>query len=246
MITSLDLLVATTLGRSVLQPTAASQGPTSGYEFEQSLYHCLEDLHEWHHAAGPDQFDMSLPISSRTGIHYEFDGVFVSADTLYVIEAKHLMSSKVSREHVGVLIAKLLDIACGSNDEIGHLSIRPIVVSALPHVDDAARHYAAAWGVLLLSPGNQAPFEVLSVLRSLPSLNRTTKQLLLECETLANHLWRPFNHIVHSAPGSHNLFELDANQIYDEIRVRQILAQCRDCAESAQSLGLIARSSALP
>jgi hypothetical protein len=114
MVSPLDARVATILARTARTFRAASPGPASGLEFEQALYEALVEVPDWHHVAGPDQLDMSLPIASRTGTRYEFDGAFVSSDTLYVLEAKRLSGGGVSRGRVGILVQKLLDIVLGS------------------------------------------------------------------------------------------------------------------------------------
>ena len=61
------------------------------------------------------------------------------------------MRSGVKRQHIGVFVQKIIDILLGFYDDIGHLRIKPILVSASSRVDLAAWRHAVAWGVLLLT-----------------------------------------------------------------------------------------------
>ncbi len=239
MISPLDTRVAMALTRAAQGIGTGQDGSTSGYEFEQVLFEVVQDVNAWHHISGPDQFNMSLPIFSKTGVRYEFDGVFGSAEMLYVIEAKRLRSGPLSRELVGIFIQKLIDTLIGSYDELGHFAIKAAIVSALPHIDDAARHYAAAWGVLLVGPEDASPFEILEAIQKSSKTSPATEHLERECEALASHLWRPFNKILYPAQQGRDIFCLDANRIYDASRVQQLVVQCSECLESARSLGLV-------
>jgi hypothetical protein len=238
MTSSLDISVATTLAKTTRDFQTNRQGPASGHEFEWSLYNAMLDIHSWRHASGPDQFDMGLPISSRTGIRYEFDAVFASTDTLYVIEAKRLSGGGLTREHVGVFVQKLLDTLLGSYEEIGHLAVKPVIVSALSNVDDAARCYALAWGILIIAPTDATLFEMLHAIQSQHLTSTAAQDLAHECGLLASRLWRPFNSIFHPAQQSHSTFSVECGDVYDANHVRQLLVQVRECAEAACSLGL--------
>src|SRR5258707_1221551 len=87
---ALDRRVATTVAASIRKFRARGIGWKVGQDFEQLVFRALLDAHDWRYATGPDQFGMGLQLTSRTGTAYEFDGVFGTDTTLYVVEAKHL------------------------------------------------------------------------------------------------------------------------------------------------------------
>jgi hypothetical protein len=237
--THLDIAVASTLARSVRDFKASKDRSASGVEFERAIYDAVFKLHRWRHAASPDQFNMNLSITSRTGVPYEFDGVFATSETLYVIEAKHLAGQQLTREHVGIFVQKLLDTLLGSQDEIGHLVIKPIIVSALPKVDVAARRHAMAWGILLLTPIDSTPLEILGALSDRRGFDAALDFLASECAELAVRTWRPFNDILCPPTDHTHIFALHADRIRDANQVSQLLEQCNECWTSAESLGVM-------
>jgi hypothetical protein len=83
-------LVATSLARTTRAFQPPLKGTTAGYVFEQALYQDLLNVEHWHYATPPDQFDLGLPISTKTGVRYEHDGMVANKDSLYIIEAKYL------------------------------------------------------------------------------------------------------------------------------------------------------------
>lgn len=228
----LDMLVATTLA-DALRQYAPVHG--SGAIFEKHIYQAVLNAYPWHFAMGPDQVNMGLPISSRTGTQYEFDGIFEADGSLYLIEAKQFTRSGVKRQHVGIFIQKILDILLGSYDDIGHLTIKPILASAAARVDRSAWRHAVAWGVLLLTPDRVTPFAITYALQKQAANHSNHRALQQECEALARDLWRPFTKIL-SAPSSSSLdFRLNAAQVFDAQRITQVLDHWADCEMMAAS-----------
>jgi hypothetical protein len=86
----LDGHVVTTLAASIRNFQARGSRSQAGQDFEQLIFRDVLDIHPWRYATGPDQFGMGLQLASRTGTEYEFDGVFGTDTTLFVIEATDL------------------------------------------------------------------------------------------------------------------------------------------------------------
>jgi hypothetical protein len=237
MAASLDALVATTLARAARDFRTGETGARAGAGFEHHLFQTLLELQSWRHAAGPDQFDMVGRVRSRTGAHYEYDGAFETDDTLYVVEAKRL--ANVTREHISIFVMKLIDMLLGSAEELGHLAVKPVFSSALPHIDAAAWAFATSWGVLLLSPTQMTPYEIIAEIGEGTPSSQSAARLKSECETIAPLLWRPLNHIL-SGAGSVR-FTLDGAGIFNADRVGQILDAWRECRTGAAQLGLVSQ-----
>src|SRR5215472_13970162 len=104
MVTPLDIRVAGVIAAAASLSSKHRGGPQGGYTFEQQVFRSLEGAHVWEHCAGPDHFDMALDLVGKTGTRYEFDGAFLSGDTLYVIEAKKV--GVLGRQHVGIFVQK--------------------------------------------------------------------------------------------------------------------------------------------
>jgi hypothetical protein len=107
MVTSLDVCVTAALAVAAKSSSTHNSGTQGGYAFEQEAYRVLESAHTWDHCAGPDHFDMALDLVGKSGTRYEFDGAFLSGNTLYVVEAKKV--GVLSRQHIGIFVQKLLD-----------------------------------------------------------------------------------------------------------------------------------------
>jgi hypothetical protein len=206
----------------------------SGRAFEQALYKDLlyAPAHRWQHASGPGQLDMGLLSTSRTGLRYEFDGVFGADDTLYIVEAKRLRG-RLTRELIGIFVQKLLDSVLGSDEAIGHLRIQPVVVSRFPHVDDAAYRLAVAWGILLISPDRPTPFEIIHHIQTHQVSGTAASRLMHDCEILGPDLWRSFNRFVATSGNILRMYSLDPTSIHDAQHTAELIEQWTECGERA-------------
>ena len=234
----LDIRVAEVLGRSAraFQPDPNLAPAQHGQYFEQAVFRTLLAEGAFTRVGGPDQFDMSLHISSRTGIRYEFDGAFATPQTLYVVEAK----TSIGRGDVGAFTLKLLDVMLGAHAELRRLAVMPVLVCYTDRVTRAARQYAASWGILLVSRNYPTPHELLSIIRAVgasPPLPESFQDLQSTCLTLSGRLWRPFGAVV-SGPDGANRFTLDASAIYDWQQVGPLLTEWRECVALARSLAI--------
>jgi hypothetical protein len=238
MVAPSDILVASTLARTTRAFQPPLKGTTAGYAFEQALYQDLLNVEHWHYATPPDQFDMGLPITTKTGVRYEHDGMVANSDSLYVIEAKYY-DRALTREVVGIFVQKLLDTLLGSYDEIGQFAIKPVLVSGHGTIDLAAWYHAIAWGILLISPDRPTPFDLLSAIQHTNSATPAAQRLAADCENLASQLWRPFNRIV-SRPSSDSWsFSLDARRIYGAEKTHQLLDQWSECVADAARMKVL-------
>lgn len=231
--TPLDDRVATILAQTAQQFRPALHGRLHGLAFEQRLFAALEAIHPWRHAAGPDQFNLGLALRSRTGTRYEFDGVFDDGATLYVVEAKIPV---VTRELVGIFAVKLLDLWLGSQDEIGDRRLMPVLVGAAT-AEAAARLYAAAWGIMLITPDRPTPQAIAAACDHARTARHAT-ELQRHSRALAAELWRPFNAIV--SPRTATLFNLDTTNLYDEQQTMLLLEQWDELVLEAHDAGLFA------
>lgn len=236
---SSDTLVATTLARTARAFSSQGASTEAGVAFERALYHDLLEAGEWRHNSGPDAFDMGGLLQSRTGVRYEFDCVLLTADTLYVIEAKR--HAHITRQHVSEFVAKLLDVLLGSADQIGAYSIKPVFVSGLPLIDATAWSYAVSWGVLLITPSQLTPWELLASLPAAESPNNSVRHLVADCEEACSQLWRSFTTIA-TLTNQSGQFELSANAIYDAQRANDVLEFWRECQRAVASPGGIQRT----
>jgi len=234
---SLETLVPATLHRAIIASVSAPEGPEGGRQFQQILFTSLRNAHLWRYATGPNQLDMGLLAESRTGTRYEFDSVFVTDETLFVIEAKRYLQGGVTREDVGVFIQKLLDTLLGSDESLGHLRILPIIVSGTTNVDAAALQLAVGWGILTISPARLTPFEILYELDFRQLGGPTADRLRANCHLLGPDLWRPFNRFVSPAQTA-RLFALDETSVYRASRISELLEQWAECVEDARALNL--------
>ena len=166
MTNQVDALVATTLAQTARVFTFQGSGPDAGVAFEQSLYSDLLEATNWHYNSGPDELNMGGLLHSQTGLSYEFDGVLLASDTLYVIEAKRHIH--ITRQTYQRVVAKLLDVLLGSADEIGSYAIKPVFVSGLPNIDANAWSYAVSWGVLSSRHHARLPVSGNGLLHSMP------------------------------------------------------------------------------
>jgi len=239
VVTPLDVPVATTLANAARAFKMSAPGATNGLQFERTLYEATLNAHEWRYATPPDQYDLGLPICTRTGTRYEHDGMFVDKDALYVIEAKWLRGP-ITREIVGIFVQKLLDTLLGSYAEIGHFALKPLIVSGNADVDASAWRYAAAFGILLI-----VPHEVIGILQREHARTAVAQRLADECAVLAAHLWRPFNTILHGPDHKSETFPLAADQIYDANRTTQLLAQWDECIQTVADLRLLSTTRSL-
>ena len=229
-----DDLVMTTLSKTA--NTFATQGSNAeaGVEFERALYSDLVGIGDWRHIAGPDEFDLGGLLQSRTGIRYEFDCVVLSADALYVVEAKRHL--RITRQHVSEFLSKLLDIVLGSVSEAGVPAIKPIFVSGLSQIDDAAIRYAVSWGVPIIAPSRPTPWDLLTLLRGSTIRTDAARSIIRDCEATCQYLWRPINATVRVADAASGRFCLSTSDIYDAQRVSDILEFWSDCHRSAEAL----------
>jgi hypothetical protein len=241
VVAPIDVLIATTLANAVRAFKVTAPGVANGLQFERTLYEAVLNAHEWRYATPPDQYDLGLPICTRTGTRYEHDGMFADEDALYIVEAKWLRGP-VTREIVGIFVQKLLDTLLGSYAEIGHFALKPLIVSGNAAVDTAAWRYAAAFGILLIVPDRPTPHEVVGILQREHAHTATAQRLADESAVLATHLWRPFNNILHGPDHKSETFPLAADQIYDANRTTQLLAQWDECTQMAADLQLVAHA----
>lgn len=228
-----DSLVVTTLAQTTHVFAAQGTGAEAGVAFERALYTDLLDAADWRHTAGPDELDMGGLLQSRTGIRYEFDCVLLASDALYVIEAKR--HAHITRQHISEFISKLLDMTLGSASEIAALAIKPVFVSALSQIDDAAWRYAISWGIPLITSSRPTPWELLASLGENISQTRAAHRIASDCEIACQHLWRPFNTIIHGNETQPGRFDLDANAVYDAQRVSDIQEFWRECQSSVET-----------
>ncbi|HEV2458439.1 MAG TPA: hypothetical protein VGS80_08735 [Ktedonobacterales bacterium] len=239
MIPPLDVLVATTLADAARTFLARDSGAGNGVEFERALYDALLNAHEWRYATPPDQYDLGLPISTRTGTRYEHDGMVAGDDTLYIIEAKYLRSP-VTREIVGIFVQKLLDTLLGSYEDIGHFAVKPVIVSGNSSADSAAWRHAAAFGILLIVPDRPTPHEVVGILQGANEQTVSARRLADETAVLATRLWRPFSNILRAPRDTSLTFALEADQIFNADLTAQLLGQWDECIQMATDLRLVA------
>jgi hypothetical protein len=238
MVASLDVVVATTLADTVGRFKVITSGAANGLKFEQTLFQAVLNAHHWRYATPPDQYDLGLPIRTRTGTSYEHDGMFADDDTLYVIEAKWLRSP-ITRQTVGIFVQKLLDTLLGSYADIGHFALKPVIVSGNTVVDRAAWRHAAAFGILLITPDLLTPHELVGILQREQAPTPAVRRLTEESNLLADRLWRKFNSILLAPSSNTQTFPLAADQIYDANLTAQLLAQWSECARLAADLRLV-------
>jgi hypothetical protein len=228
---ALDRRVATTVAASIRKFRTRGTGSQVGQDFEQLVFRDLLDAHDWRYATGPDQFSMGLQLASRTGTAYEFDGVFGTDTTLYVIEAKHLARGSLTREHIGIFLQKLLDTLLGSYYDLTRFAIKPVVVSAQPAIDGAAYRCAIAWGILLVGPERPTPYELLDVAENGHLPNRAAQRLMRDCPPLATRLWRAF--LPRADDGGQVRLVVDAQYVYGADQVAGILDFWGECEQVA-------------
>lgn len=233
------MLVATTLTNTARSLKAPAPGVSSGLVFERALYETLLTAHEWRYATPPDQYNLGLPIRTRTGTPYEHDGMLADDTSLYIIEAKYL-SSPITREIVGIFVQKLLDTLLGSYEDIGHFACKPVIVSGNSSVHAAAWRHAAAFGILLIVPDRPTPHEIVGVLQRKDTHPASVRRFVDECAALASRLWRPFNSILQVPHHNSLTYTLAAEQIFDIDRTTQLLAQWDECIQTAVDLHLFA------
>jgi hypothetical protein len=222
-----DAQVATTLARTARTFAFQGSGPDAGLAFEQALYADLLDATNWRYNSGPDELNMGGLLHSQTGLPYEFDGVLLSSDTLYVIEAKRHIH--ITRQHIGEFVAKLLDVLLGSADEIGSYAIKPVFVSGLPNIDANAWSYAISWGVLVITPSRPTPWELLASLNAMGSPTESVHHVVADCEEACAQLWRPFNDILALTDIHNKRFDLSANAVYNVQRTTDVLEFWSEC-----------------
>lgn len=224
----LDSAVATRIARTVREENTSQNGSAAGQAFERSLFHGLESIFPWDHCASPDQFDMALDLVGKSGTHYEFDGVFLGNQTLYVIEAKKVGS--LTRQHVGVFIYKLLDVLLGTRDYLGPVDVKPILACAGSKISAAAWSHAISWGVLLVAPDRPTPAELLTILPS-GSDSVEIQALQSDCEILAHQLWRPINRLVYPSTPDSLIYFVDTNRIYDKSACQRLIELWQQCID---------------
>jgi hypothetical protein len=227
-----DTLIATVLAKTAQGFISDGSSTEAGFAFEKALYGALLHAAEWRYHSGPDEFDMGGMLQSRTGIHYEFDGVLLTSDTLYVVEAKR--HARIARQHIGEFVLKLLDVMLGSAREIGAVSLKPVFVSGLSNIDSNAWSYAVSWGVLLVAPSYPTPWELLTMLGEGETQNDATRQLAADCEEVGRHLWRPFNDIMTLADPHTERFDVLAPAVYTAERVTDILQFWTECQRAVK------------
>ncbi len=237
MASPLDVLIATTLARATRTFRTSAHGAAAGLEFERALYDSVLRAHDWRYATPPDQFDLGLQIATRTGIRYEHDGMVATGETLYTLEAKWL-AGPVTREIVGIVVMKLLDTLIGSYADMGHFAIKPVIIAGNGGADAAAFQYAAAFGILLITPERPTPFEMLHIIQSQQPSTPVARRFQHECEALADELWRPFGDILPSRQHALSL-TLAAERIYDANRTAQLLEHWDECRQTARDLRLL-------
>src|SRR5690348_2000459 len=237
MASPLDMLAATTLARTARTFHTSARGAAAGLEFERVLYDSVLRAHDWRYATPPDQFDLGLQITTRTGIRYEHDGMVATGDTLYTLEAKWL-AGPVTREIVGIVVMKLLDTLIGSYADIGRFAIKPVIIAGNGGADAAAFQYAAAFGVLLITPQRPTPFEMLHIIQSQQPNTPVAQRFQQECEALADELWRPFHDILPSRQHALSL-TLATERIYDVSRTTHLLEHWDECRQTARDLRLL-------
>ena len=226
MVTPLDIHVSTTIARVAGASSGHRGGVKAGFLFEQDLFQALEGIHAWEHCAGPDHFDMALDLVGRSGTHYEFDGAFLSDNTLYVVEAKKV--GVLGRQHVGILVQKLLDILLAPREHFSGISIKPLLVSAGPKIDDAAWLHAVSWGILLVSSYRPTPLEMLDRLAS-SSDSADITELRAECEELARLLWRPIDRLVYPSASGSVIYHIATDKILDKGTCQQVIEFWQQC-----------------
>jgi len=224
-----DRLVVTTLAKVAREFSARGTSAEAGVAFERAVHNVLLHADTWRYHSGPDEFDMGGLLHSRTGIHYEFDSVLLSNDTLYIIEAKR--HTRITRQHLSEFAAKLLDVVLGSADQLGAFAVKPVFVSGLPHIDANAWHYAISWGVLLVSPSRPTPWELLDLL----SGHEAAMHLTAECEALCGQLLRSLTATITLADSDAARFNLAANAIYGTQQVSAVLESWRECQSAVAS-----------
>ena len=168
--------------------------------------------------------------------------MFATDTNIYIIEAKHYRSGTITREILGIYVQKLLDIILGSYDDIGHMSIKPVLVSGQNGIDTAASQHAVAWGILLIAPGRPTPFDILYAIQHTQLATPRLQQLAADCERVALHLWRPLNNIIYRERRSNHpnpIFLIDSSQIYDAQQTTLILEEWNECLESAEHLHVL-------
>lgn len=228
MATQLDILVTTTVARAAHLSAGRDGGSEGGQAFERAVYNALETIHPWEHCAGPDHFDMALDLVGKSGTHYEFDGAFLTHETLYVIEVKKV--GLLGRQHIGIFVHKLLDILLAARDHYRAIAIKPILVSAGPKVSAAAWLHAISWGVLLISAQLPTPFEVMTHLEELPAMVND-EVLRGECEHLVQRLWRPLDRLVYPSKPHSLIYHVATDQILERDQSQQLLDAWQRCAE---------------
>lgn len=233
VITELDVLVSTTLARVAHAASAShSVGSASGHSFEHDVFQALADIYPWEHCIGPDHFDMALDLVGRSGTHYEFDGAMLTQDTLYVVEAKKV--GVLSRQHVGIFIHKLLDILLAPRHHVDGVTIKPMLVSAGPHISSAAWLHAISWGALLISPQRPTPTEILATLATVPA-SAPASELRMDCEQLTQRLWRPINRLVFPSKPNSVLYTVATDLIFDHDACQLLTEEWKQCVIRAPS-----------
>jgi hypothetical protein len=233
-----ELIVAHTLAKASRTFATSQKGSAAGFDFEQHLYHSLLPQLPWRHVVGPDQLDPGFPWTSHTGSIYEYDGMYVAQDAFYIVEAKHLVHGRITREIVSIFVYKLLDVFLGSIDEIGMRPVYPILVSAFPTIDLAAYYAALSWGILVISPYLLTPCDMLVAIKQLPTPTERVQESVKECQWLAERIWRPLQTVISKCDGQSSLFKLDAGQIYSLDVVREIYQQWEEYDNYVKSFPL--------
>jgi hypothetical protein len=226
MVTLLDIQVTNAIARVARESSDHAGGVSAGYRFEQEVFRALESVHSWEHCAGPDHFDMALDLVGKSGTHYEFDGAFLSGDTLYVVEAKKV--GVLGRQHVGILVQKLLDILLASREHFAGIAIKPVLVSAGPKIDAAAWLHAVSWGILLVSPHRPTPLEILDRFASAID-SPDVADLRGECDELIHLLWRPIDRLVYPSAPRSVIYHIATDKILDKGTCQQVIDLWQQC-----------------
>jgi hypothetical protein len=228
MATQLDTLMSTTLAGAVGASTETAAGSQGGQAFERAVFTALEAIHPWEHCAGPDHFDMELDLVGKSGTHYEFDGAFLTHETLYVVETKKV--GLLGRQHVGIFVHKLLDVLLAMGDTYSAIAIKPILISGGPKVSLAAWLHAISWGVLLVSAQRPTPFAVMAHLESLPRTSDAA-ELYEECDQLAHRIWRPMDRLVYPSEPHSLIYHIATDRILERDECQQLLDAWQRCVE---------------
>jgi hypothetical protein len=234
---SLDAKVAMTLDTACRTFIPSKKGSQAGIEFEDHLHARMEQEIHWQHCVGPNQMDFIIPLQSKTGITYEFDGIYLGDDTFYFVEAKYLTTG-VTREHITIFVHKLIDMVLGSATEIGARAIMPVFVSGLDLVDMAAYSAAISWGILLVTPSLVTPHSIITrAQQQVPS--PPLESLIKDCLLVNSHVWRSFQSILHCDVHNQNTFMIQSDHIFSTYVTAEIRQLWLDCIQSALHHGLI-------